>query len=222
MWRLQQKQVQLSETAEAPSMNFFQEDLPIPSGTGTAPSSAPPMHQERETTNQESQNWNHVPWNEHWKAFENLWALHDFPRLSSVMAHGHPKKDHGPWFSSRGSAALHWHRAWIRWRAWNKKWSWAAGGSGSLVNVNGSHSFGCQKTSVNGQLGYFMVHDDMGIFKMNEKNWNLRQFPTGHDPRLVFCCPALPVVLSVGRISNTLGIPYAFCAQIAIWECHKS
>ncbi|CAK9102824.1 unnamed protein product [Durusdinium trenchii] len=30
-------------------------------------------------------------------------------------------------------------------------------------------------------------------------------------PRLVFCCPALPVVLSVGRISNTLGIPYAFC-----------
>jgi len=28
---------------------------------------------------------------------------------------------------------------------------------------------------------------------------------------LVFCCPALPVVLSVGRISNTLGIPYAFC-----------
>ena len=31
--------------------------------------------------------------------------------------------------------------------------------------------------------------------------------------RLVFCCPALPVVLSVGRISNTLGIPYAFCAS---------
>ncbi|CAJ1416473.1 unnamed protein product [Effrenium voratum] len=28
---------------------------------------------------------------------------------------------------------------------------------------------------------------------------------------LVFCCPALPVVLSVGRISNSLGIPYAFC-----------
>eukprot|EP00434_Breviolum_minutum_P011513 symbB.v1.2.010151.t1/scaffold660.1/size175713/8 len=31
------------------------------------------------------------------------------------------------------------------------------------------------------------------------------------DRWLVFCCPALPVVLSVGRISNTLGIPYAFC-----------
>ncbi|CAE7564279.1 abfD [Symbiodinium sp. KB8] len=31
------------------------------------------------------------------------------------------------------------------------------------------------------------------------------------DEKLVFCCPALPVVLSVGRISNTLGIPYAFC-----------
>jgi len=28
---------------------------------------------------------------------------------------------------------------------------------------------------------------------------------------LVFCCPALPVVLSVGRIANTLGLPYAFC-----------
>eukprot|EP00928_Gymnodinium_smaydae_P014152 TRINITY_DN15141_c0_g3_i1.p1 TRINITY_DN15141_c0_g3~~TRINITY_DN15141_c0_g3_i1.p1 ORF type:complete len:1123 (-),score=352.51 TRINITY_DN15141_c0_g3_i1:114-3035(-) len=27
---------------------------------------------------------------------------------------------------------------------------------------------------------------------------------------LVFCCPALPVVLGVGRIANTLGIPYAF------------
>lgn len=27
---------------------------------------------------------------------------------------------------------------------------------------------------------------------------------------LVFCCPALPVVLAVGRIANTLGIPYAF------------
>lgn len=27
---------------------------------------------------------------------------------------------------------------------------------------------------------------------------------------LVFCCPAMPVVLGVGRISNTLGIPYAF------------
>ena len=86
MWRLQQKQVQLSETAEAPSMKSFQEDLAIPSGTRTAPSSAPPMHQERETANQESQKWKHVTWNEHWKAFENLWALHDFPRLSSVMA----------------------------------------------------------------------------------------------------------------------------------------
>lgn len=28
---------------------------------------------------------------------------------------------------------------------------------------------------------------------------------------LVFCCPALPVVLSIGRISNSLGLPYAFC-----------
>jgi len=27
---------------------------------------------------------------------------------------------------------------------------------------------------------------------------------------LVFCCAALPVVLGVGRISNTMGIPYAF------------
>jgi replicative superfamily II helicase len=28
---------------------------------------------------------------------------------------------------------------------------------------------------------------------------------------LVFCCPALPVVLSIGKISNSLGLPYAFC-----------
>merc|ERR1712187_270755 len=28
---------------------------------------------------------------------------------------------------------------------------------------------------------------------------------------LVFCCPALPVVLGVGRICNSLGLPYAFC-----------
>jgi len=28
---------------------------------------------------------------------------------------------------------------------------------------------------------------------------------------LVFLCPALPVVLSIGRIANTLGIPFAFC-----------
>lgn len=35
----------------------------------------------------------------------------------------------------------------------------------------------------------------------------LNMFP-GHT--LVFCCAALPVVLGVGRISNTLGIPYAF------------
>lgn len=35
----------------------------------------------------------------------------------------------------------------------------------------------------------------------------LNLFP-GHT--LVFCCAALPVVLGVGRISNTLGIPYAF------------
>merc|ERR1719182_288270 len=27
---------------------------------------------------------------------------------------------------------------------------------------------------------------------------------------LVFCCAALPVVLGVGRIANSLGIPYAF------------
>merc|ERR1719253_761173 len=35
----------------------------------------------------------------------------------------------------------------------------------------------------------------------------LNLFP-GHT--LVFCCAALPVVLGVGRISNSLGIPYAF------------
>jgi hypothetical protein len=35
----------------------------------------------------------------------------------------------------------------------------------------------------------------------------LNLFP-GHS--LVFCCAALPVVLGVGRIANTLGIPYAF------------
>jgi len=28
---------------------------------------------------------------------------------------------------------------------------------------------------------------------------------------MFFCCPALPVVLGVGRICNTLGLPYAFC-----------
>mmetsp|Transcript_53663 Transcript_53663/g.85351 ORF Transcript_53663/g.85351 Transcript_53663/m.85351 type:complete len:1090 (+) Transcript_53663:51-3320(+) len=28
---------------------------------------------------------------------------------------------------------------------------------------------------------------------------------------LVFCCPALPVVLSIGKIANSLGLPYAFC-----------
>jgi len=35
----------------------------------------------------------------------------------------------------------------------------------------------------------------------------LNLFP-GHD--LVFCCAALPVVLGVGRIANSLGTPYAF------------
>lgn len=35
----------------------------------------------------------------------------------------------------------------------------------------------------------------------------LNLFP-GHC--LVFCCAALPVVLGVGRIANTLGVPYAF------------
>jgi len=35
----------------------------------------------------------------------------------------------------------------------------------------------------------------------------LNLFP-GHS--LVFCCAALPVVLGVGRIANTLGVPYAF------------
>jgi len=35
----------------------------------------------------------------------------------------------------------------------------------------------------------------------------LNLFP-GHS--LVFCCAALPVVLGVGRISNSLGLPYAF------------
>jgi len=35
----------------------------------------------------------------------------------------------------------------------------------------------------------------------------LSLFP-GHS--LVFCCAALPVVLGVGRISNTLGLPFAF------------
>lgn len=49
------------------------------------------------------------------------------------------------------------------------------------MNVNGSHSFGCQKTSVKGQLGYFMVHDDMGIFKMNEKKLELAT--VSHWPR---------------------------------------
>ncbi|CAE7561459.1 GIP [Symbiodinium natans] len=43
--------------------------------------------------------------------------------------------------------------------------------------------------------------------------WGLLEYSAQSTPqvRLVFCCPALPVVLSVGRISNTLGIPYAFC-----------
>ena len=41
-------------------------------------------------------------------------------------------------------------------------------------------------------------------------------------PRLVFCCPALPVVLSVGRISNTLGIPYAFCDETGERSIHFS
>lgn len=119
----------------------------------------------------------HLKW-----TLESFWKPLRFAWFSKiVIGHGHLKTDHGPWFSSRGSAALHWHRAWIRWRAWNKKWSWAAGGSGSLVNVNGSHSFGCQKTSVKGQLGYFMVHDDMGIFKMNEKKLELAT--VSHWPR---------------------------------------
>merc|ERR1719238_1908801 len=35
----------------------------------------------------------------------------------------------------------------------------------------------------------------------------LSLFP-GHS--LVFCCAALPVVLGVGRIANSIGVPYAF------------
>ena len=211
------KVVFATETATTPSMKSFQEDLPMP-GTGMAPSSTPPIHQEREIANQ-YQNLSMSPEMNTGKLLKTLWAFHDFPTDGTTVRHCHR------WWPQKGRKRPMAHvvedqllcidielesdeereikkmelQSW--WKLWwmstdVKKHQWM----GNLLVLHGTWE------SLKSMFSSFQT--------------NLGQFP-GH-PRLVFCCPALPVVLSVGRISNTLGIPYAFCAQIAIWECHKS